>query len=104
MVSILIPRGPQMMVAPLAAMKCGCAYQPLDATYPPERLSFMVEDASAAVLVTTSELRHLVEGYDGPVVVVDEAPTAAEADLATHEYVESLPKPGPDSRFILLYT
>ncbi|MEE1159601.1 MAG: amino acid adenylation domain-containing protein, partial [Atopobiaceae bacterium] len=102
-VSILIPRGLWMVVAPLAALKAGCAYQPLDSTYPPERLSFMVEDVRAAVLVTTSGLRERVEGYDGPVVLLDETPTT-RADAATRELVATLPKPAAESRFTLLYT
>lgn len=92
-----------MTVAPLAAMTTGCAYQPLDPTYLPKRLSFMVEDASAAVLVTTPELRPLVDGYDGTVVLLDEPP-ATVADAATHELVAALPKPTPESRLILLHT
>lgn len=103
-VSILIPRGFWMAVAPLAALKAGCAYLPLDATYPPERLSFMVEDAGASVLVTTSELRSRVEGYDGPVVLLDDVPTAGGVDAATREAAAALPKPTAESRFVLLYT
>ncbi|MBO7673963.1 MAG: amino acid adenylation domain-containing protein [Atopobiaceae bacterium] len=103
-VSILIPRGLWMAVAPLAALKVGCAYQPLDATYPSARLSFMVDDANAVVLVTTPELRGRVEGYDGPVVLLDEVPTTTEVDAATRDLVAGLPKPTADARFILLYT
>ncbi|MBR3317493.1 MAG: amino acid adenylation domain-containing protein [Atopobiaceae bacterium] len=128
-VSILIPRGLWMTVAPLAAMKAGCAYQPLDPTYPPERLSFMVKDASTAVLVTTPTLRERVQGYDGSVVLLDGDPAtllaggsvrtgdgtaACTADVAamsvaggpaaTRELVSALPKPTADSCMILLYT
>ena len=41
-VSILIPRNELMFILPLAAMKAGCAYQPLDPSYPKERLNYMV--------------------------------------------------------------
>ncbi|MBR3747150.1 MAG: AMP-binding protein, partial [Selenomonadaceae bacterium] len=44
-VSILIPRCEFMPITALGALKAGCAYQPLDSTYPPERLNFMVKDA-----------------------------------------------------------
>ena len=103
-VSILIPRGLWMVVAPIAALKAGCVYQPLDSTYPPERLSFMVADASAAVLVTTADLRERVSDYDGAVVLLDKEPAAIGTDASTHERVAALPKPSPESRFILLYT
>ncbi len=93
-----------MAIAPFAALKAGCAYQPLDSTYPPERLSFMAQDAGATVLVTTSELRPRVEGYDGPVVLLDEVPTVTAVDVATREAVAALPKPTAESRLTLLYT
>ena len=49
-VSILIPKGIYQVVASLGALKAGCAYQPLDPTYPPERLLFMINDAAAKLL------------------------------------------------------
>ena len=44
-VSILIPRSEWMPLAALGVLKAGCAYQPLDPSYPTERLNFMVKDA-----------------------------------------------------------
>ena len=44
-VSVLINRNAWMTKASLAAMKAGCAYQPLDPSYPPERLNFMIQDS-----------------------------------------------------------
>ena len=48
-VSILIPRCEWMGIAPLGVLKAGCAYQPLDPTYPKERLNFMMKDARPPV-------------------------------------------------------
>ena len=59
-VSILIPRNEFMAIASIGALKAGCAYQPLDPTYPPERLSFMMKDSDAKLLITTEELRPFV--------------------------------------------
>src|SRR5262249_6498746 len=41
----------------LAILKAGGAYLPLDPGYPRERLSFMLADAGAAVLISASRLR-----------------------------------------------
>jgi amino acid adenylation domain-containing protein/non-ribosomal peptide synthase protein (TIGR01720 family) len=55
-VGVALPRGPQTVVALLAVLKAGGAYVPLDASYPTERLAFLLEDAALTLLVTDSEL------------------------------------------------
>ena len=50
-VGICVERSLEMMVSLLGILKAGGAYVPLDPTYPPERLSFMLEDARAPVLL-----------------------------------------------------
>ena len=99
-VSILIPRGLWMPVASLGALKAGCGYQPLDATYPPERLNFMVEDAGARMLITTAGLRPVITGFEGDVLVVD----TPEGLPVPQAGVQIQSDPVPDSLFILLYT
>ena len=43
-VSVLIPRCEYMAIASLGVSKAGAAYQPLDPSYPKDRLAFMMED------------------------------------------------------------
>src|SRR6185369_7917726 len=43
-VAICAERSPALVVGLLAILKAGGAYLPLDPSYPPERLSFMIED------------------------------------------------------------
>ena len=50
-VGIWSRRGPQSVVAWLAAMRCGAAYLPLDATYPADALEFMISDCNPSVLL-----------------------------------------------------
>ena len=59
-VSILIPRCEYMPVAAVGALKAGAAYQPLDPTYPPDRLKFMMEDAKVRLLIADASLLSLV--------------------------------------------
>ena len=61
-VSVILGRNEYMVAAPLAVLKAGCAYQPLDPSYPSERLSFMVKDAGAALLIADPGLEQLVGG------------------------------------------
>ncbi|MFF4832695.1 amino acid adenylation domain-containing protein [Streptomyces sp. NPDC001315] len=51
-VGILLDRSPRLAVAILAVLKAGGVYVPLDPSYPPERLAFMLTDAAVRVLVT----------------------------------------------------
>lgn len=60
-----------MVVAALAALKCGAVYVPLDVTYPPERLAWMIEDAGLDLVVTRQPYDKLLP-FDGiPVVRLD---------------------------------
>ena len=96
-VSVLIPRCEWMAIASLGVQKAGCAYQPLDPTYPKERLNFMMQDANAKLLIADEELRPIVDEYQGEVILTREL-----ADLPA---VTNLPDdPKPSSLFIMLYT
>jgi amino acid adenylation domain-containing protein len=56
LVGICLERSVSMIVLALAVLKAGGAYVPLDPSYPPDRLSFMVEDAKPKVVLTRSAL------------------------------------------------
>ena len=104
-VSIIIPRCEWMAIASLGILKAGCAYQPLDPSYPKERLNFMVKDAAARLLIADEGLRDLVDEYDGEVLLTKEflklpaLSAEASAQLSTINTQLS-----PSNRFILLYT
>ncbi len=55
-VGVALPRSPSMLVALLAVLKAGGAYVPLDASYPRERLAYLIEDSGIALLLTDSQL------------------------------------------------
>jgi len=50
-VGVLAERSPDLVAALLGILQAGGAYLPLDPTYPPERLSWMIADAGASLLV-----------------------------------------------------
>ncbi|MGC0419983.1 amino acid adenylation domain-containing protein [Embleya sp. AB8] len=52
LVGVLCPRGPNAVVAMLAAWRAGAAYLPLDPRYPAARLEFMLADSGTRVVVT----------------------------------------------------
>ncbi|MFD5098044.1 amino acid adenylation domain-containing protein [Streptomyces albidochromogenes] len=51
-VGLLLDRTPHLLVAALAALKCGAAYVPLDPRLPDARIAMIMEDTGARVLVT----------------------------------------------------
>ena len=96
-VSVLIPRCEWMAIASLGVLKAGCAYQPLDPSYPKERLNFMMQDASAKLLIADEELRDIVDEYQGEVLLTDDITGLPAASIPDAEIQ-------PDQLFILLYT
>ena len=75
-VAIAVERGPEMMVGLLGVLKAGGAYVPLDPAYPRERLSYMLADSGAAVLLTQGHVRERFEEIRKEMSVLDlsEAP------------------------------
>ncbi len=95
-VPILISRSEWMPVTALGVIKAGAAYQPLDPNYPEERLSFMVSDSEAKLIIAEKNLLSLIPDFKGDVLTTDEIPSLQKGDLP--------PEPEPDDTFILLYT
>lgn len=58
-IALVQPRCPELIIGALAAWKVGAAYLPIDPSYPPERVAFMIKDAKAKIVLTLSALgRH----------------------------------------------
>ena len=96
-VSILVGRDIAMGYAPIGVLKAGLAYQPLDPSYPDERLSFMMEDASAKLLICQRGLETRIPSYKGPILFLDEIPSLPHLGLPQ-------PKAEPHDLYIMLYT
>jgi amino acid adenylation domain-containing protein len=56
LVGISIERSVEMVVGLLGILKAGATYVPLDPAYPPERVSYILKDSGAELLVTSSSL------------------------------------------------
>jgi len=104
-VSVLIPRCEWMAIASLGVLKAGCAYQPLDPSYPKERLNFMMQDANAKLLIADEELRPIVDEYKGEVLLTKDLkglPSLTDEEKTQLSTLTAQLK--PENLFILLYT
>jgi amino acid adenylation domain-containing protein len=70
-VGIHLNRSVAMIVAALAVMKAGGAYLPLDPNYPIERLTFMLNDAQAPVLLTAECFCDALPGRPEEILTLD---------------------------------
>ncbi len=79
LVGVCVERGVDAMVALLGVMKSGAAFVPLDPDYPAQRLSMMLADAAAPVVVTETAVLDRVAGHDATVVCLDRDRAVIEA-------------------------
>jgi amino acid adenylation domain-containing protein len=103
-VGICLDRGAALVVAILASLKAGAAYVPMDAHYPAERLSFLLEDSQSLVLLTQRCIRERLqeEGIHLPatsVLSVDEDTRWRSQSSAAPET-----RPGSDDLVYVIYT
>ncbi|MFH9349067.1 amino acid adenylation domain-containing protein [Kitasatospora sp. NPDC017646] len=79
LVGVCVERGVDAMLALLGVMKTGAAFVPLDPDYPAQRLSMMLEDAAAPLVVTQTTVLDRVAGHEATVVCLDRDRAAIDA-------------------------
>ena len=103
-VAIAVERSLEMMVGLLAILKAGGTYVPLDPGYPTARLSFMLEDSGAQVLLSQRDLVARLPFAAGicHTVCLD----APEDDQGQRRAVAAVPPPVgvPDRSAYIIYT
>ncbi|HYX23895.1 MAG TPA: AMP-binding protein, partial [Thermoanaerobaculia bacterium] len=100
LVGICLERSPALVTAPLAVLRAGGAYLPLDPSSPPARLRNILADSGASVLLTReSYLGQLApEGLE--VICLDEAHDEAPGQ----EEPGAIPVPRSDNLAYVIYT
>lgn len=71
LVAVCTERSPEMIVCLLGILKAGGAYVPIDPTHPPERISFVLNDTQATILVTQRRLAERLPPHAAQLVWVD---------------------------------
>ena len=100
LVGLCLERSPELVVAVLGILKAGGAYVPLDPTYPSKRLSFMVQDCHAALILTHSRFLDQLGEAQTRVVCVDKCKRAISAEGNKNLAIEMT----PDQPLYVLYT
>ena len=80
LVGLSMERSLEMLVGVLAVLKAGGAYVPIDPEYPKERLTHMIEDSQAPVLLTQERLIERLPEHRARVVAVDRDAAAIAAE------------------------
>jgi amino acid adenylation domain-containing protein len=100
LVGISVERSIEALVGILGILKAGGAYVPLDPAYPQERLSFMLQDAKAPVLLTQQKLIPNLPATAAKVVCLD----ADWSKIASHPTDNPARTASPNDLIYVIYT
>ncbi|HKP35521.1 MAG TPA: amino acid adenylation domain-containing protein [Pyrinomonadaceae bacterium] len=78
LVGICLERSPDMILSVLAVLKAGGAYVPLDPAYPQDRLTLMLEDSGAQLLLSRAPLRKHFPDFTGRFIAIDNEASAID--------------------------
>ena len=101
LVGLCLPRSFDMLIGLLAIQKAGGAYLPLDPRFPPDRLTYMLQDSRASILLTNSSLAQVFPNQpDLRVICLDR-----DAAMITRQSSERLElQTQPENLAYVLYT
>ena len=68
---LAVERGLGLVAGILGILKAGCAYVPLDPSYPQERLAWVLEDAGAAALVSEAGMVERLPSWPGRLLLLE---------------------------------
>ncbi|MFI7382189.1 amino acid adenylation domain-containing protein [Streptomyces sp. NPDC049813] len=97
-VAVALPRSVDTVVVPLAVLRSGAVYLPVDVSYPPERIAYLLSDAAPVILICVPGGRVAAMAPSGTVVRgpahhLDRAPGSAHS-----------PAPKGEDAAYLIYT
>jgi amino acid adenylation domain-containing protein len=93
LIGLFLERTPELIAGMLGIVKSGGAYVPLDKAYPADRLSFLLEDSKAPLILTERRLLPFVPPSQARVICIEdcvgqsEDNPASRAELSNAAYV-----------------
>lgn len=91
LVGLLVDRSLEMLIGVLAILKAGGAYLPISPEYPKERITYMLTDSAAAILLTQNKYMEKIK-FTGQIIDLGAAKTYAfpENNLTSQHRAEDL--------------
>jgi amino acid adenylation domain-containing protein/non-ribosomal peptide synthase protein (TIGR01720 family) len=86
---IITDRNQWMVIAILSILKASAAYLPIDYDYPPKRISYMLKDSSAKVLLTNRDLTGItvsISDWDGEIVSINKKKERASNETTINRH------------------
>ena len=100
LVGIHLDRTFDLVVGIVAILKAGGAYLPLDLACPEDRLSFMLSDSAAKVVLTASEFAPRFAHFNGPIICLDQQ----TEKIAAFDKDNVAPETQPQNLAYVIYT
>ncbi|TDD95360.1 non-ribosomal peptide synthetase [Actinomadura rubrisoli] len=98
-VALALPRSPELIIAMLAVLKSGAAYLPIDPSYPPSRIQYMLDDARPACVVTDLRTASGLPSCDAARLTLDDdAPTVDAPTVDAPTVTDDRPALGDATR------
>jgi non-ribosomal peptide synthetase-like protein len=102
-VGVLFDKSIHSYVGLLAVLKIGAAYVPLDASFPTDRIAFILEDAGVKAIVSVSRFREKLAGLAVEQVFLDSAEQQVNEKSPARLGEQEAPASG-DQLFYIIYT
>ncbi|MET7456743.1 amino acid adenylation domain-containing protein [Streptomyces sp. NPDC005574] len=103
-VVVALPRSVELHVALLGVWRAGAAYVPVDAEYPPERIAYVMEDATPALVLTDLATAGALPDVGVPQLCLDESEVAAGLALTASAPLTDAQRGGPLSPVLPAYS
>jgi amino acid adenylation domain-containing protein len=99
LVGVFLDRTPDLIITLLGILKAGGAYVPLDPDYPQDRLTYMLTDTNAPLVITQHALAHRLPDQTEQLLIDTHWPA-----MAAHPATAPEPTAGPHNLAYVIYT
>jgi amino acid adenylation domain-containing protein len=104
LVGLCARRSPEAIAGMLGILKAGGAYVPIDPGYPAERISYLLADCAAPIVVATPGTAGVTGGHGATVVCIDGGEITINPGPRPPDPGSSAPAAGPGHLAYVIYT